>query len=223
MHTAFVVWSETLISLNNTAPEALWNPGLANPGMVTGDAIPGPGSDDTPPVPPETKSRLACMIDIMNEHAHPNGAQALTREDVEKTLSDHGYRLTSPRSAIVDAVLRHSRPFSAEQLVGELSETPSGPKIGRATVYRTLEVLAAIDVLTRIVQPDGHPTYICGTPGHRHHLLCEKCGATVTFTACPVDDLVHLLTRDTRFEIHDHVLEVFGLCPECQGPDQARA
>lgn len=152
----------------------------------------------------------------MTETTIPHGTPTLTKEDVEHTLAQHGYRLTSPRSAIVDAVLRHSRPFSAEQLVGELAASPRSGKIGRATVYRTLEVLAAIDVLTRIVQPDGHPTYICGTPGHRHHLLCESCGRTVTFTACPIDDLVQRLTQDTRFEIHDHVLEVFGRCPDCQ-------
>lgn len=159
----------------------------------------------------------------MTEHADPHGSQTLSKADVEQTLSDHGYRLTSPRAAIVDAVLRHTRPFSAEQLVGELADSASGQKIGRATVYRTLEVLAAIDVLTRIVQQDGRPTYICGTPGHRHHLLCEHCGTTVTFTACPIDDLVHRLTKDTRFEIHDHVLEVFGLCPQCQEQGVAAA
>jgi len=158
----------------------------------------------------------------MRTHEHPHQHHTLTKATVEQTLSGHGYRLTAPRQAIVDAVLRHTRPFSAEQLVAELAEAPDGPKIGRATVYRTLEVLAAIDVLTRIVQPGGHPTYICGTPGHRHHLLCENCGKTVTFTACPVDDLVHRLTTDTNFEIRDHVLEVFGVCPTCQHKDPAQ-
>ncbi len=149
-----------------------------------------------------------------NEHAHQ--PHRLTRPEIEQTLAEHGYRLTAPRSAIVEAVLRHSRPFLAEQLVAELSAAPDAPRIGRATVYRTLEVLAAIDVLTRIVQPDGHPAYISGVPGHRHHLLCESCGTTVTFTACPIDDLVQHLASDTHFEIHDHVLEVFGICPQCQ-------
>ena len=151
-------------------------------------------------------------------HSHQSHSQpsALSREEVERVLGEHGYRLTAPRSAIVDAVLRHARPFSAEQLVTELSERLSGPRIGRATVYRTLEVLAAIDVLTRIVQPDGSPTYIWGTPGHRHHLVCERCGTTVTFTACPIDDLVDDLSRQTCFQIQTHVLEVFGICPTCQ-------
>lgn len=165
----------------------------------------------------------ASIIDGMEtyeHHIHQTESLALSRPEVERVLGEHGYRLTAPRSAIVDAVLRHSRPFSAEQLVTELSETPGGPRIGRATVYRTLEVLAAIDVLTRIVQPDGHPSYIWGPPGHRHHLLCESCGTTVTFTACPLDDLVKDLTRNTDFEIRNHVLEVFGMCPACRRGDR---
>lgn len=149
-------------------------------------------------------------------HTHHTEPVTLTRADVERVLSDHGYRLTAPRSAIIDAVLRRARSFSAEELVAELGDLPNGTRIGRATIYRTLEVLAAIDVLTRIVQPDGQPTYIWGTPGHRHHLLCEHCGKTVAFTSCPLDDLVRDLTQRTSFEIHDHVLEVFGLCPSCQ-------
>lgn len=140
----------------------------------------------------------------------------LTRDQVNRVLREHGYRLTSPRLAIIDAVLRQNRPFPAEHLVTELAESPDGRRIGRATVYRTLEVLAAIDILTRVVQPDGSPIYVWGAPGHRHHLLCEECGHTVTFTTCPVDDLVRDLTRSTDFEIHAHVLEVFGICPDCR-------
>ena len=138
----------------------------------------------------------------------------LTIEEIEHRLRQHGYRLTSPRTAVVDAVLRHQRPFTAEQLVSELGS--GNVAIGRATVYRTLEVLASMDVLTRIVSPDGHPSYISGAPGHRHHLLCQVCGTTVTFTACPMSELISTLADETRFQIKDHTLEVFGVCPSCQ-------
>ena len=138
----------------------------------------------------------------------------LKPKEIEHRLKQHGYRLTSPRLAVVEAVLRHDRPFTAEQLVKELADGEEA--IGRATVYRTLEVLASMDVLTRIVSPDGHPSYISGAPGHRHHLLCESCGTTVTITACPMTDLLSSLARDTDFQIKDHTLEVFGICPNCQ-------
>lgn len=143
----------------------------------------------------------------------------LTRAAVESVLAQHGYRLTAPRAAIIDAMLTHTRPFTAEQLVTELGANAKGastPTIGRATVYRTLEILAAIDVLTRLIQPDGRPAYISDSLGHRHHLVCSTCGAAVAFRRCPVDDLVQVLTEDTDFQIHDHLLEVFGVCPSCQ-------
>jgi len=142
----------------------------------------------------------------------------LNRVAIERLLSDHGYRLTGPRAVIVDTMLRHDRPFTAEQLVAELRDLPVTSKrpIGRATVYRTLEILAAIDVLTRLIQPDGHPAYTLDSLGHRHHLVCSSCGTAVAFTACPIDELVSHLTQDTDFVIYDHMLEVFGLCPSCQ-------
>lgn len=145
----------------------------------------------------------------------------LTRPAVESILSQHGYRLTGPRAAIVDAMLAYDHPFTAEELVAALrtDETPSPPRprpIGRATVYRTLEILASVDVLTRLIQADGHPAYVWDTPGHRHHVVCTNCGTAVSFTSCPVNEIVTTLARETSFVIHDHMLEVFGLCPNCQ-------
>jgi len=144
----------------------------------------------------------------------PSAAKTPSAEAVVALLADHGYRVTGPRRAVVAAVLARSRPFTAEQIVADLKR--SAPDVGRATVYRTLEILAAIDVLTRMLQPDGHPAYVVGAPGHRHHLVCSDCGATVAFTRCPIDDLVSDLTRDTDFAIHGHLLEVFGVCPQCR-------
>lgn len=135
-------------------------------------------------------------------------------EEVTSILARHGYRLTKPRLAVTEVVVRHKRPFTAEQLVAEIGSINAS--IGRATVYRTLEILAAVDVLTRLIQPDGHPAYICDSIGHRHHIVCSSCGTAVAFTACPLDELVPALVRDTSFTIHDHLLEVFGVCPSCQ-------
>ncbi len=146
---------------------------------------------------------------------------ALSKDDVINILAQHGYRLTKPRLAVAEAVLRYRQPFSAEQLVADLGAAPE--PIGRATVYRTLEILAAVDVLTRLIQPDGHPAYICDSTGHRHHIVCSQCGTAVAFTACPLEELVPALARDTSFQIHDHLLEVFGVCPSCQDIPAATA
>lgn len=145
-------------------------------------------------------------------------APQITAPYIRTILSQHGYRLTAPREQIVAQALQHDRPFTAEQLVAELKDHSDvrASSIGRATVYRTLEILASVDVLSRVVQPSGNAAYVVEAPGHRHHLVCSNCGTTVSFTSCPVDTLVQNLTADTNFTIHDHLLEVFGLCPSCQ-------
>ena len=154
----------------------------------------------------------------MSQPSAGGAAPQITAPHIRTILSQHGYRLTTPREQIVAQALRHERPFTAEQLVAELKDHADAraSSIGRATVYRTLEILASVDVLSRVVQPNGSAAYVVDAPGHRHHLVCSSCGTTISFTSCPVDALVKNLTADTNFTIHDHLLEVFGLCPECQ-------
>jgi Fe2+ or Zn2+ uptake regulation protein len=146
--------------------------------------------------------------------ARPMPSPVPSVEEVADLLARHGHRLTGPRRIVTGAVLEQARPFTAEGIVALVRER--APEVGRATVYRTLELLASLDVLTRVLRSDGHPAYIAGTPGHRHHLVCSGCGETVAFSACPVDELVRDLSRDTSFRIHGHLLEVFGECPACQ-------
>lgn len=134
----------------------------------------------------------------------------ITVENALSVLAEHGYRTTRPRCDVVDIVLQQSRPFTAEQMVQLL------PDISRATVYRTLEIMASVDILTRLLQSNGHPAYVVGEPGHRHHLICSNCGYVVAFTACPVEPVVSELGRSHDFIIQGHSLEIFGLCHNCR-------
>jgi len=125
-------------------------------------------------------------------------------------LGQLGYRATGPRREIVSVVMEQTRPFTAEQIVALL------PDIGRATVYRTLEILASIDVVHRLLKAGGFPSYVVGKPGHHHHLVCSNCRRVIEFSECPVDQLVHDLAERTDFRISTHHLEITGLCPACQ-------
>lgn len=129
-------------------------------------------------------------------------------------MSTHGYRLTSPRRAIIAAALGQDRPFTAEQLVA--ATVDSAGDSGRSTVYRTLEILASLGILSRILDASGRPVYVTGAPNHRHHLLCSECGVTVPFSDCPVSELAVTLARENDFEIHGHLLEIFGTCGNCR-------
>jgi Fur family transcriptional regulator, ferric uptake regulator len=130
------------------------------------------------------------------------------------TLADHGYRMTAPRRAIIASALRQERPFTAEQLVADAASATGAS--GRSTVYRTLEILASLGVLSRILDGSGRPVYVAGAPVHRHHLVCAGCGSAVPFNACPVGDLADTLARENDFEVHGHLLEIFGTCVDCR-------
>jgi Fur family ferric uptake transcriptional regulator len=143
-------------------------------------------------------------------------AQAYSLDQTLKLLQDHGYRMTSPRRTIAETVLDFEHAFSAEDVVRRVDEVD--PKVGRATVFRTLDVLAQIGILDRLHRPDGCHSYVLGQgrDKHYHHLICSSCGVVVPFDGCNVGDLLADLQRNTSFQISNHMLEVFGVCETCQ-------
>ncbi len=139
-----------------------------------------------------------------------------TIEQVLNILQESGYRVTAPRRAVVEAVHVYERAFTADELVRSLSSGDEA--VGRATVFRTLDVLVQSGVLDRLHRPDGCHSYVRAERGaeHRHHLICSDCGAVVQFDECTVAPLLEELGARTNFTISGHWLEVFGLCGSCR-------
>jgi Fur family ferric uptake transcriptional regulator len=133
---------------------------------------------------------------------------------ITERLADLGFRVTAPRRRVIRAVCRQSDPFSAEDLYEALRLAGSG--VGRATVFRTLDLLVGLRLLDRIHRPDGSHCYVAGGSGHRHHLICSSCGTVVEFHDCNVTDLVAELARRTQFRIDGHWLEFYGVCDRCR-------
>lgn len=142
--------------------------------------------------------------------------EALSPNETMNLLQDRGYRLTRPRRVIVETVFGLDHAFSAEDLVRTVDRVDS--TVGRATVFRTLDVLTQLGVLDRLHSSDGCHSYVLGLGDdkHYHHLVCSSCGTVVQFEGCTVDDMLADLQRTTRFEISNHMLEVFGVCESCQ-------
>lgn len=144
-------------------------------------------------------------------------ARAFSIDQALDLLQEHGYRLTAPRRVIVESVLDFEHAFSADDLVKRVDE--ADPGVGRATVFRTLDVMAQAGLLDRLHHPDGCHSYVLGmgSEAHYHHLVCSSCGVVVPFEGCTVDNMLADLQRNTNFEISNHMLEVFGICETCQG------
>jgi Fur family transcriptional regulator, ferric uptake regulator len=180
------------------------------------------GEDTAQTVAPTTSGRWrgkcyasAMPVQTQRENAAKSrNAGDYSPQEAIATMAGHGYRVTAPRRAIIASALRQERPFTAEQLVAEAAVAAG--ESGRSTVYRTLEILASLGVLSRILDGSGRPVYVAGAPVHRHHLVCAGCGTAVPFNACPVADLAATLARENDFEVHGHLLEIFGTCGNCR-------
>lgn len=129
-------------------------------------------------------------------------------------LADEGFRLTGQRARVVRELADRDGAFTAEGLLDELR--PTG--IGRATVYRTLDLLETRGMLTRMHMPEGRHGYTVCDEGHHHHLLCSGCSQVVPVDATGVESEIRRLAEGLRFRVETHTLEFVGLCESCQEP-----
>ncbi|MDW8060406.1 MAG: transcriptional repressor [Thermomicrobium sp.] len=137
-----------------------------------------------------------------------------TAAAILETMHERGWRVTAPRRAIVEFVLAQRQSFSAEEVFRSLRRHQ--PTIGRATVFRTLDLLAELGVVERVHHPSGVHRYVLSGDGHRHHVVCIRCGAVAEFAGCNLDAVLARVADQTRFRILDHWLELSGLCQDCQ-------
>lgn len=136
--------------------------------------------------------------------------------EMMKALQEAGYRATAARRAVVDAVSGRRRPFTSADILVELRGR-SG--IGRATIFRTLDVLQQLGLLDRVEHADGSFGYVACPSGHHHHAICSGCGLVVDLRACGVGREAEEEALAAGFAVQGHRLEYFGLCTSCQRDD----
>lgn len=142
----------------------------------------------------------------------PNSAQL--SKDWLTSLQNKGYRLTASRRAVVNALVQSAESLTAADLY-ELGRAHY-KQLGLVTVYRTLEKLEELGLVQRVHRPDGCHAYISALDGHQHLLLCETCGRVEVFKGDDLKEFSRRLEGESGFQIHEHWLQFFGLCSQCQ-------
>ena len=112
-----------------------------------------------------------------------------------------GQRVTNQRLAVAAALASAHRQVTAQELWDRMR--PRHPRLGRATVFRTLEALSEAG-LARRLERDGHVyAYVACRPAHHHHLACRVCGTVEEVGEELVAEISQRERRELGFEIED--------------------
>ncbi len=148
----------------------------------------------------------------------------MTHDLLRTELRRRKQRMTAQRELVLRSFLEaDSDHLSAEEVYRKVVEKRQ--RISKATVYRTVDLLAEVGILRKIVFKDGVIRYEIAEGGkhHHHHMICSECGKVTEFSMDLLENLEDLIEKKTGFKINDHQVKFYGVCPLCQKRKPARS
>lgn len=130
-------------------------------------------------------------------------------------FEEAGYRRTAPRRALAELVATHDGHFTADGLLAESRRRRLG--VTRATVFRSLDVLSDLGLVERLDLPSGGHAFVACEAAHHHHVVCSSCGRSTPVEDAGLEGVAQAIGRSTGYRVETHRLELFGICPGCQG------
>lgn len=138
-------------------------------------------------------------------------------DKIRAAINEMSQRNTRPRRVIEERLIELAEKgtvFAVDELWQEIRRAE--PRLGRATVYRVVDMLVDKGLLDRIDFADSTHYYrICDGTHHHHHLTCKQCHRVVEVDICLPADQLTAIGQQFGFEIEDHSLSLFGRCPDC--------
>ena len=141
-------------------------------------------------------------------------------DEEQKFLEDyilkHNLKITRQRRSVLKCFLECNSHISAEELYRIISI--EDPKIGLATVYRTLNLLTQSGLAAELDFGDGQKRYESNhSTNHHDHMICTNCGKIIEFNHPLIEKHQEEVAKKNGFTISHHKLDMFGLCSNCGG------
>lgn len=132
--------------------------------------------------------------------------------DWRDELRARGYRLTPQRQLVLEAVfeLQHGTP---EEIGARVRRTAAA--VNSSTVYRTLELLEQLQLVSHTHLGHGAPTYHPATASDHLHLVCRDCGTVTEVEVGLAQDLVERVRSRHGFDTDLMHFAVYGRCRHC--------
>ena len=138
--------------------------------------------------------------------------------EVVEALQQIGYRLTPQRMMILEAIADSEGHLSAEEILETVRA--AYPYLDISTVYRTLDLLKTLHLVSETDLGRGPAQYELLSKGLHHHLICTECGEILDVPNSLLDSLRHAMSEEYDFHAEIEHLAVFGICSDCKGDIQ---
>jgi Fur family ferric uptake transcriptional regulator len=146
------------------------------------------------------------------EHEHPQGWAVAATE----ALVAAGYRRGGARAAVIELLDTQHCALSAAEIEERL-RLPGGRGVARASVYRILEELEGLRLVTRVEVGQGLARFEAAREeGHHHHMVCDDCGRVIPFEDAELERSITRLARRVTFAVAEHDVVLHGACADCQ-------
>jgi Fur family transcriptional regulator, ferric uptake regulator len=137
------------------------------------------------------------------------------RVRLEAYMATRGLRSTEQRRLIIDTLFIVREHLTIDALLEEVRK--SDPRVGHATVYRTMKMLTEGDIVHERKFDDGHTRYeLAHEHSHHDHLICVNCGAITEFEEPQIEELQDRVAARYGFRVDHHKHELYGVCATCQ-------
>jgi Fur family transcriptional regulator, ferric uptake regulator len=140
-------------------------------------------------------------------------------EHALEQLSGAGYRRGGARQAVIELLDEQRCALSALDIEDRL-RARDGRSVGRASIYRVVDELVGLDLLTRVDVGDGvaryEPQRGCVGHEHHHHLVCDGCGRLEPFQDDALEQAIRGLATRVSFDVSDHNVTLHGSCQNCR-------
>jgi Fur family ferric uptake transcriptional regulator len=139
------------------------------------------------------------------------------RDILKAYIEEHGLKSSRQRELIAGVFFDSGGHLKVEELLERVREID--PRVGQATVYRTMKLLTQCGLAQPLQFGDGHTRYEPKAPDedeHHDHLICTACGKIVEFVDPRIEQLQDQVAAEHGFDVTHHKMELYGVCQDCQ-------
>lgn len=159
-------------------------------------------------------NRNALPVSQEQKRLSRSGARRTDKIPSKKIIRDLGLKVTEQRIQILEIVRSGPSHFTAQDIFEAVESR--FPGIGFATVYRFLRTLSENNYVSEVRMGGMPARYEWAQKHHHDHLTCVECSRIVEFENTDIERLQEAVAKQFGFVLTHHLLELYGLCPECR-------